>query len=185
MRHNKAVNHLGRKSGHRKALLSNMAVSLIMHKRITTTVAKAKALKSYVEPLITKSKEDTTHNRRIVFSYLKSKEAVTELFRTIAPKIADRPGGYTRVLHVGFRQGDAAEMALIELVDFNEAALASSAKTAKKTTRRSRSGKKAEAAPAAEASKAAVAEPAAPAAEEPKTEPAVEAAPAVEEPKAE
>ena len=185
MRHNKAVNHLGRKSGHRKALLSNMAVSLIMHKRITTTVAKAKALKSYVEPLITKSKEDTTHNRRIVFSYLKSKEAVTELFRTIAPKIADRPGGYTRVLHVGFRQGDAAEMALIELVDFNEAALASAAKTAKKTTRRSRSGKKTEAAPAAEASKAAAAEPAAPAAEEPKTEPAAEAAPAAEEPKAE
>ena len=185
MRHNKAVNHLGRKSGHRKALLSNMAVSLIMHKRITTTVAKAKALKSYVEPLITKSKEDTTHNRRIVFSYLKSKEAVTELFRTIAPKIADRPGGYTRVLHVGFRQGDAAEMALIELVDFNEAALASAAKTAKKTTRRSRSGKKAESAPAAEASKAAAAEPAAPAAEEPKTEPAAEAAPAAEEPKAE
>ena len=185
MRHNKAVNHLGRKSGHRKALLSNMAVSLIMHKRINTTVAKAKALKSYVEPLITKSKEDTTHNRRIVFSYLKSKEAVTELFRTIAPKIADRPGGYTRVLHVGFRQGDAAEMALIELVDFNEAALASAAKTAKKTTRRSRSGKKAEAAPAAEASKAAAAEPAAPAAEEPKTEPAAEAAPAAEEPKAE
>ena len=185
MRHNKAVNHLGRKSGHRKALLSNMAVSLIMHKRITTTVAKAKALKSYVEPLITKSKEDTTHNRRIVFSYLKSKEAVTELFRTIAPKIADRPGGYTRVLHVGFRQGDAAEMALIELVDFNEAALASAAKTAKKTTRRSRSGKKAEAAPAAEASKAAAAEPAAPAAEEPKTEPAAEAVPAAEEPKAE
>ena len=185
MRHNKAVNHLGRKSGHRKALLSNMAVSLIMHKRITTTVAKAKALKSYVEPLITKSKEDTTHNRRIVFSYLKSKEAVTELFRTIAPKVADRPGGYTRVLHVGFRQGDAAEMALIELVDFNEAALASAAKTAKKTTRRSRSGKKAEAAPAAEASKAAAAEPAAPAAEEPKTEPAAEAASAAEEPKAE
>lgn len=185
MRHNKAVNHLGRKSGHRKALLSNMAVSLIMHKRITTTVAKAKALKSYVEPLITKSKEDTTHNRRIVFSYLKSKEAVTELFRTIAPKVADRPGGYTRVLHVGFRQGDAAEMALIELVDFNEAALASAAKTAKKTTRRSRSGKKAEAAPAAEASKAAAAEPAAPAAEEPKTEPAAEVAPAAEEPKAE
>ena len=185
MRHNKAVNHLGRKSGHRKALLSNMAVSLIMHKRITTTVAKAKALKSYVEPLITKSKEDTTHNRRIVFSYLKSKEAVTELFRTIAPKVADRPGGYTRVLHVGFRQGDAAEMALIELVDFNEAALASAAKTAKRTTRRSRSGKKAEAAPAAEASKAAAAEPAAPAAEEPKTEPAAEAAPAAEEPKAE
>ena len=125
MRHNKAINHLGRQSGHRKALLANMACSLIEHKRITTTVAKAKALRSYVEPLITKAKEDTTHNRRIVFSYLKDKNAVSELFRTIAPKIADRPGGYTRVLHVGFRQGDAAEMALIELVDFNEAALAS------------------------------------------------------------
>ena len=147
MRHNKAINHLGRKSGHRKALLSNMAASLILHKRITTTVAKAKALKSYVEPLITKSKEDTTHNRRVVFSYLKNKEAVSELFRTIAPKVADRPGGYTRVLHVGFRKGDAAEMALIELVDFNEAALASAQKSAKKTTRRSRA-KKAEAAQA-------------------------------------
>ncbi len=150
MRHNKAINHLGRKSGHRKALLSNMATSLILHKRITTTVAKAKALKSYVEPLITKSKDDTTHNRRVVFSYLKSKEAVTELFRNVAPKVADRPGGYTRVLHVGFRQGDAAEMALIELVDFNEAALASAEKAAKKTTRRSRA-KKAETAEAAEA----------------------------------
>lgn len=149
MRHNKAINHLGRQSGHRKALLANMATSLIMHKRITTTVAKAKALKRYVEPLITKSKEDTTHNRRVVFSYLKDKNAVTELFRTIAPKVADRPGGYTRVLHVGFRQGDAAEMALIELVDFNEAALASAPKAAaKKTTRRSRA-KKAESAPAA------------------------------------
>ena len=178
MRHNTAVNHLGRKSGHRKALLSNLAVSLIMHKRITTTVAKAKALRSYVEPLITKSKEDTTHNRRIVFSYLKSKEAVTELFRTIAPKIADRPGGYTRVLHVGFRQGDAAEMALIELVDFNEAALASATKTAKKTTRRSRSGKKAEAAPAAEAPKTE----AAPAPAEPEADAAAEPA-AAEEPK--
>ena len=102
MRHNKAVNHLGRKSGHRKALLANMASSLILHKRITTTVAKAKALKSYVEPLITKSKEDTTHSRRVVFSYLKDKNAVTELFRTVAPKVADRPGGYTRVLHTGF-----------------------------------------------------------------------------------
>lgn len=149
MRHNKAINHLGRKSGHRKALLSNMATSLILHKRITTTVAKAKALRSYVEPLVTKSKDDTTHNRRVVFSYLKNKEAVTELFRTIAPKIAERPGGYTRILHVGFRQGDAAEMALIEFVDFNEAALASTEKAAKKTTRRSRA-KKAEAAPAAE-----------------------------------
>ena len=149
MRHNKAINHLGRQSGHRKALLANMASSLIMHKRINTTVAKAKALKSYVEPLITKSKEDTTHNRRVVFSYLKDKEAVSELFRTVAPKVADRPGGYTRVLHIGFRQGDAAEMALIELVDFNEAALASAPqKAAKKSTRRSRA-KKAEAAPEA------------------------------------
>ena len=145
MRHNKAINHLGRKSGHRKALLANMASSLILNKRINTTVAKAKALKTYVEPLITKSKDDSTHSRRVVFSYLKNKEAVSELFRNIAPKIADRPGGYTRVLHVGFRQGDAAEMALIELVDFNEAALATAPeKAAKKTTRRSRA-KKAEA----------------------------------------
>lgn len=151
MRHNKAVNHLGRKSGHRKALLANMASSLILHKRITTTVAKAKALKSYVEPLISKSKEDTTHSRRVVFSYLKDKTAVTELFRTVAPKVADRPGGYTRVLHVGFRQGDAADMALIELVDFNEAALASAPKAAKKTTRRSRSKKAEEAVEAAPA----------------------------------
>ena len=149
MRHNKAINHLGRKSGHRKALLANMATSLILHKRIETTVAKAKALKGYVEPLITKSKEDTTHSRRVVFSYLKNKEAVTELFRTVAPKIADRPGGYTRVLKTGFRQGDGADMALIELVDFNEAALASAPKkAAKKTTRRS--SKKAVEAPAAE-----------------------------------
>ena len=146
MRHNKAINHLGRKSGHRKALLSNMASSLILNKRIVTTVAKAKALKTYVEPLITKSKDDSTHSRRVVFSYLKDKNAVAELFRTVAPKIADRPGGYTRVLHLGFRQGDAADMALIELVDFNEAALASETKAAKKTTRRSRA-KKAEAAP--------------------------------------
>ena len=149
MRHNKAINHLGRKSGHRKALLANMAVSLILNKRIQTTVAKAKALKTYVEPLITKSKDDSTHSRRVVFSYLKSKEAVSELFRTVAPKIADRPGGYTRVLKTGFRQGDGADMALIELVDFNEAALASAPKAAKKTTRRS-SKKAVEAAPAAE-----------------------------------
>ena len=149
MRHNKAINHLGRKSGHRKALLANMATSLILNKRIQTTVAKAKALKMYVEPLITKSKEDSTHSRRVVFSYLKNKEAVTELFRTVAPKIADRPGGYTRVLKTGFRQGDGADMALIELVDFNEAALASAPKAAKKTTRRS-SKKAVEAAPAAE-----------------------------------
>ena len=151
MRHNKAINHLGRKSGHRKALLANMACSLIEHKRIETTVATAKALKMYVEPLITKSKDDSTHSRRTVFSYLKNKYAVTELFRTIAPKIADRPGGYTRVLKTGFRSGDGADMALIELVDFNKAALASTAKkAAKKTTRRSPK-KAVEAAPAAEA----------------------------------
>ena len=149
MRHKKAINHLGRKDGHRKAMLANMASSLIMHKRINTTVAKAKALKIYVEPLITKSKEDTTHSRRTVFSYLKNKEAVKELFSIIAPRIADRPGGYTRVLHTGFRQGDGADMALIELVDFNEAALASAKAEARKATRRSRA-KKAEA-PAAEA----------------------------------
>ena len=156
MRHNKAINHLGRKSGHRKAMLANMATSLIMHKRIKTTVAKAKALKMYVEPLITKSKEDTTHSRRTVFSYLKNKEAVKELFGVIAPKIADRPGGYTRVLHTGFRLGDGADMALIELVDFNEAALASEKKEARKSTRRSRS-KKAE--PKAEAAETPVEEP--------------------------
>ena len=152
MRHNKAINHLGRKSGHRKALLANMASSLIKHKRIQTTVAKAKALKSYVEPLITKSKEDTTHSRRVVFSYLKDKEAVKEVFGVIAPKIADRPGGYTRVLHTGFRQGDGADMALIEFVDFNEAALASAKKEEKKSTRRIRAKK---AAPAQEAPAAA------------------------------
>ena len=164
MRHNKAINHLGRKSGHRKALLANMATSLILNKRIQTTVAKAKALQSYVEPLITKSKDDSTASRRTVFSYLKSKEAVTELFRTIAPKISERPGGYTRVLKTGFRQGDGADMALIELVDFNEAALASTVKKeAKKSTRRSRA-KKAEVAPAAEA----------PATEAPATEAAAE-----------
>lgn len=150
MRHNKAINHLGRKSGHRKALLANMATSLILRKRIQTTVAKAKALQVYIEPLVTKSKDDSTNSRRVVFSYLKNKEAVTELFRTIAPKIAERPGGYTRVLKTGFRQGDGADMALIEFVDFNEAALASAPKAAKKTTRRS-SKKAAEAAPAAEA----------------------------------
>ena len=170
MRHNKSFNHLGRKSGHRKALMASLATSLILHKRINTTVAKAKALRSYVEPLVTKSKEDTTPSRRTVFSYLKNKEAVTELFRVISPKIADRPGGYTRVLKTGFRQGDGAEMALIEFVDFNEAALASTPKkAAKKITRRS--SKKAEApkvedAPAAEKAAEPAAE--APAAEEAK-----------------
>lgn len=142
MRHRKSFNHLGRKSGHRKAMLANMAASLIVHKRIETTLAKAKALRVYVEPLITKSKEDTTHSRRTVFSYLKTKEAVTELFRGVAPKIADRPGGYTRILKTGFRLGDAADMAMIELVDFNEAALAASTKKEeKKGTRRSRAKK--------------------------------------------
>ena len=121
MRHNKNFNHLGRQAGHRKALMSNMASSLILHKRIETTVAKAKAVRQFIEPLVTKSKDDSTHSRRIVFSYLKQKEAVTELFRTIAPKIAERPGGYTRILKTGFRLGDAADMCIIEFVDFNDA----------------------------------------------------------------
>lgn len=120
MRHGKKFNHLGRKKAHRAALLSNMACSLIEHKRINTTVAKAKALRVYVEPLITKSKDDSTHSRRTVFSYLKDKYAVSELFREVAPKVAQRPGGYTRIIKTGFRQGDAAEMCMIELVDFNE-----------------------------------------------------------------
>ena len=146
MRHNKNFNHLGRQAGHRKALMSNMASSLILHKRIETTVAKAKALRQFVEPLVTKSKEDTTHSRRVVFSYLKQKEAVTELFRTIAPKIAERNGGYTRILKTGFRLGDAAEMCIIEFVDFNEAYTlgvtpAAAAAEAKPKTRRSRSKK--------------------------------------------
>ena len=136
MRHGKKFNHLGRTASHRKALLSNMACSLIEHKRINTTVAKAKALRVYVEPILTKSKEDTTHNRRTVFSYLQNKEAVTELFRTIAPKIAERNGGYCRIIKTGFRLGDGADTAMIELVDFNE--LYSAKSDAKKTTRRSR-----------------------------------------------
>ncbi len=120
MRHCKTFNHLGRKAGHRAALLMNLSISLIQHKRIFTTVAKAKALKKHIEPLITKSKTNTTHNRRVVFAYLSNKEAVTELFSTVAGKIANRPGGYTRVIRTGFRKGDGAEMAMIELVDFNE-----------------------------------------------------------------
>tara|TARA_R110002050_G_scaffold83395_13_gene178315 strand:+ start:16071 stop:16673 length:603 start_codon:yes stop_codon:yes gene_type:complete len=138
MRHNKKFNHLGRKSAHRKAMLSNMANSLIFHKRITTTVAKAKALKMYVEPLITKAKNDTTHSRRIVFSMLKSKTAVAELFRDVAEKIGERPGGYTRILKTGNRLGDNAEMCIIELVDYNENLL--SAKEDKPKKRRSRRG---------------------------------------------
>ncbi len=144
MRHLKGVNHLGRTSSHRNAMLANMAVSLIKHKRITTTLAKAKALKSYVEPLITKSKDDSTHSRRIVFSYLQDKEAVTELFREISPKIADRPGGYTRILKIGNRLGDNAEMCVLELVDYNEAMLKSDTGKAKSTRRRRSSKKKEE-----------------------------------------
>ncbi|WP_126653344.1 50S ribosomal protein L17 [Chryseobacterium aureum] len=136
MRHGKKFNHLGRTASHRSALLSNMACSLIEHKRINTTVAKAKALRVYVEPLLTKAKEDTTHNRRVVFSYLQNKFAVAELFRTVAPKIAERNGGYTRIIKTGFRPGDAADTALIELVDFNE--LYNPNAEEKKATRRSR-----------------------------------------------
>lgn len=151
MRHGKKFNHLGRKSAHRKAMLSNMACSLIEHKRINTTVAKARELKKYVEPLITRSKEDSTHNRRVVFSYLQNKEAIKELFGAVAVKVGDRPGGYTRIIKTGNRLGDNAEMAMIELVDFNEiynnGKEAASAK--KKSTRRA--GKKVEAAAPAEA----------------------------------
>ena len=142
MRHRKKINHLGRKSQHRKAMLSNMASSLIMNKRIFTTLAKAKALRVYVEPLITKSKEDSTHSRRTVFSYLQDKQAVSELFREVSQKIADRPGGYTRILKTGFRKGDAAEMCFIELVDYNTNMLKTTEDETKKT-RRSRRGKKA------------------------------------------
>ncbi|WP_445747947.1 50S ribosomal protein L17 [Polaribacter sp.] len=140
MRHGKKINHLGRKTAHRKAMLSNMACSLIEHKRINTTVAKAKALRVFVEPLITKSKEDTTHNRRIVFSVLRDKYAVTELFKEVSVKIADRPGGYLRIIKLGARQGDNAAMAMIEFVDYNEIYNPKGTK-AKKTTRRGRSKK--------------------------------------------
>ena len=169
MRHNKKFNHLGRTASHRHAMLANMAISLIMHKRITTTLAKAKELKKYVEPLITKAKEDSTNSRRVVFSYLQNKEAIKELFGPVAQKVGDRPGGYTRIIKLGFRQGDAAQICFIELVDFDEAM--AKGETKKKATRRSRrSSSKAEA-PAAEA----------PVAEE---APAAEA-PAEEAPKAE
>ncbi len=142
MRHQKKINHLGRKSAHRKAMLSNMAASLIIHKRIHTTVAKAKALRIYVEPLLTKSKDDTTHSRRLVFSHLQNKDAVTELFREISKKIMDRPGGYTRILKTGNRFGDNAEMCLIELVDYNENMLSTKEDAKGKATRRRRSGAK-------------------------------------------
>ncbi len=148
MRHGKKVNHLGRKTAHRKAMLANMACSLIEHKRINTTVAKAKALKGFVEPLITKSKEDTTHNRRIAFSRLRQKEAVTELFKEVAVKVGDRPGGYTRIIKMGNRLGDNADMAMIELVDYNEIYNAGKA-TKKKSTRRSRRGGSKDAVPVA------------------------------------
>ena len=146
MRHNRKVNHLGKTSSHRKAMLANMATSLIMHKRIKTTVAKAKALRIYVEPLLTKSKEDSTHSRRMVFGYLQNKDAVTELFREISPKIAERPGGYTRILKIGNRVGDSAEMCYIELVDYNENMLGAKAEAGAKTGKRRRrgSGKKKE-----------------------------------------
>ena len=165
MRHNKKFNHLGRTADHRKAMLANLAISLIMHKRITTTVAKAKALKTYEEPLITRSKDDTTNSRRVVFRYLQNKEALKELFGVISAKVADRPGGYTRIIKLGFRQGDAAQMCFIELVDFDE----NMAKTAtkKKATRRSRKSSKAEA-PVADAAESTASE--APAAEEVKAE---------------
>ena len=159
MRHNKKFNHLGRKANHRAAMLSNMACLLITHKRIHTTLAKAKALRIYVEPLLTRAKEDSQANRRLVFSELKQKAVITELFQNVAEKIANRPGGYTRILRTGFRQGDAAEMAIIELVDYNENMLKEAKKATKKTTRRA--GKK-----AAKAEEA----PAAPAAEEAKAE---------------
>jgi len=144
MRHGKKINHLGRTSAHRKAMLSNMASSLILHKRITTTVAKAKALRKYVEPLLTKSKNDTTHSRRMVFSYLQNKESVKELFDTVAAKVATRPGGYTRIFKMGNRLGDNADICIIELVDFNETMLASTgaASAAKPKTRRRSAGKK-------------------------------------------
>ena len=172
MRHGKKFNHLGRTADHRRAMLANMAISLIMHKRITTTLAKAKALKKYVEPLITRSKDDSTNSRRVVFSYLQNKEALKELFGPVAQKVGDRPGGYTRIIKLGFRQGDAAEKAFIELVDFDENML-KTPKAEKKTRRSRKSAPKAEAAPAAEA----------PAEEAPKAEEV--AAPAEEAPKAE
>lgn len=153
MRHNKKFNHLSRTASHRNAMLANMAISLIMHKRITTTLAKAKALKKYVEPLITRSKNDTTTSRRVVFRYLQNKYAVTELFKEISVKVADRPGGYTRIIKLGTRLGDAAEMAFIELVDFDEN-MAKTPKAAAKKTRRSRKSTKAEETPAVEETQA-------------------------------
>ena len=142
MRHSKVINHLGRTSSHRKSMLANMATSLILHKKITTTIAKAKALKTFVEPLITKSKKDSTHSRRVAFSYLKDKAAVAELFREISPKVGERPGGYTRILKTGNRTGDNAEMCILELVDYNENMLGGGEGAKTKIARRRRSPKK-------------------------------------------
>ena len=180
MRHGKKFNHLGRKTAHRKAMLTNMACSLIEHKRITTTVAKAKALKKYVEPLVNRSKDDSTHSRRVCFRYLASKDAVTELFREVGPKVANREGGYTRIIRTGNRLGDNAEMCLIELVDFNEM-YGTEAK--KKKTRRSRrgGGKQVEAAAPVAAVEEAVIVEEAPAAEEAAPEAVAEEASAAEE----
>ena len=154
MRHNKKFNHLGRTASHRNAMLTNMAISLIMHKRITTTLAKAKALKKYAEPLINRCKDDSTHSRRVVFSYLQNKEALKELYGPVAEKVGDRPGGYTRIIKLGHRLGDAAQTCFIELVDFDEN-MAKTPKAGKKTRRSRRSSSKAEAAPAAEETPAA------------------------------
>lgn len=173
MRHNKKINHLGRTKPHRDAMLSNMSVSLIMHKRIFTTVAKAKALKKVVEPIITKSKEDTTHSRRVVFQSLQNKAAVTELFQNVSQKIGDRPGGYTRIIKTGNRLGDNASMCFIELVDYNENMMKEKKTAAKARTRRSSAAKKkeADATPVAEvATKEAVQTPEVPATEESKNE---------------
>lgn len=155
MRHNKKFNHLGRKHGHRAAMLSNMASSLILHKRIKTTLPKAKALRLYVEPLITKSKVDSTHSRRVVFSYLQNKDSVTELFREIAVKVGDRPGGYTRILKLGSRMGDNADMCIIELVDYNENMLKEAKTTQSKTSTRRRRKKSTDSNPTAETTKVA------------------------------
>jgi large subunit ribosomal protein L17 len=177
MRHGNKVNHLGRKTGHRKAMLQNMACSLIEHKRITTTIAKAKSLRVFVEPLLTKSKTDSTHSRRVVFSYLQSKEAVTELFREVAPKIANREGGYTRIIRTGYRLGDNAEMCMIEIVDFNELY---NNNESKKTTRRSRRGGKASEGVAATAVEVVEEAPVAEVVEETPVAEVVEEAPAAE-----
>ncbi|MET1056811.1 MAG: 50S ribosomal protein L17 [Pedobacter sp.] len=181
MRHGKKNNHLGRTDSHRKAMLANMASSLIKHKRISTTLAKAKSLRMYVEPLITKSKSDTTHSRRIVFSYLQDKDSVTELFRDVAAKVANRPGGYTRIIKLNNRLGDNAEMALIELVDYNEVYGVDTEAAEKKTTRRGRTKAKKSDAPAATTE--AAAEEAPVAEETPATEEATPEAPAAEEAK--